>query len=146
VASRSFQPFGHNRHGPKIGGVPSFWGGGVPPFGEGELGPHLAQCGLGRGLRPYQVACYPFSHLATTDMGRKWGAVPLWGRGTRSPSNTMWPGPRPTCVPSFILFRPTVWSQYTNVRDRQDRQTGRTDRQTDRQRTHDIGRTLPKNG
>jgi len=25
------------------------------PVGEGELGPHLAQCGLGRGLPPYQV-------------------------------------------------------------------------------------------
>jgi len=25
-------------------------------------------------------------------------------------------------VPSFILIRPTVWSQYTNVTDRRDRQ------------------------
>jgi len=25
-------------------------------FGEGELGPHLTKCGLGRGLPPYQVA------------------------------------------------------------------------------------------
>jgi len=28
----------------------------VPPYGVGELGPHLAQCGLGPGLLPYQVA------------------------------------------------------------------------------------------
>ena len=28
-------------------------------------------------------------------------------------------------MPSFILIRPTVWPQYTNVTDRQDRQ--RTD-------------------
>ena len=35
----------------------------------------------------------------------------------------MWPGPRPTCTPSFILIHPTVWSQYTNVTDRTDRQT-----------------------
>ena len=28
------QPFGRNRYGPKIGGV---------PLGEGELGPHLTQ-------------------------------------------------------------------------------------------------------
>ena len=31
----------------------------------------------------------------------------------------MWPGPRPTSVPSFILIHPTVWPQYTNVTDRQ---------------------------
>ena len=55
------------------------------------------------------------------------GAVPLWGSWVTS--NTMWPGPRPTCVPSFILIRPTVWPQYTNVTERTDRQT---DRQTDR--------------
>jgi len=31
-------------------------------------------------------------------------------------------------VPSFILIRPTVWPQYTNVTDK----TGQTDRQADR--------------
>jgi len=57
--------------------------------------------------------------------------VPLWGGGRAgSPSNTMWPGPRPIRTPSFILIRPTVWAQYTNV----------TDRQTDRHRTHRIER------
>jgi len=40
----------------------------------------------------------------------------------------MWPGLKPTCVPSFILIHPTVWPQYTNVTDRE---TDRTDRQTD---------------
>jgi len=49
------------------------------------------------------------------------------GRGAVSPSNTVWPGPRPTCMPSFILIYPTVWPQYTYVTDRQDRQTGQTD-------------------
>jgi len=29
------RPFGHNRHGPKIGGC--------APFGRGELGPHVTQ-------------------------------------------------------------------------------------------------------
>jgi len=62
-------------------------------------------------------------------MGRKLGAG--------SPSITMWPGPRPTCIPSFILIRPTVWPQYTNVTDR----TGQTDRQ-DRQRYDSVGQTL----
>jgi len=49
------------------------------------------------------------------------GAVPLSG-GATSPSNTMWLGPRPTSIPSGILILPTVWPQYTNVTDRQDRQ------------------------
>jgi len=39
--------------------------------------------------------------------------------GAGSPSNTMWLGSRPTCMPSFILIYPTVWQQYTNVTDRQ---------------------------
>ena len=55
------------------------------------------------------------------------GTVPFWGRAAGSPSNTMWPGSRPTCMPSFILIRPTVWPRCTNVTDRQDRQTGQTD-------------------
>ena len=37
-----------NRHGPKEGG-------GAVPF-RGDLGPRLIQCGLGRGLIPYQAA------------------------------------------------------------------------------------------
>ena len=40
---------GHNTHGPKRGGA-----GLLCPF-RGELGPHLAQCGLGRGLLLYQL-------------------------------------------------------------------------------------------
>ena len=64
-----------------------------------------------------------------------WGLCPFGGRGAGSPSNTVWPGPRPTCTPSFVLIRPTVWPQCTNVADRQ---TG----QTDRQRTDSIGRTV----
>ena len=43
------------------------------------------------------------------------------GGGAGSPSNTVWPGPRPTCTPSFILIHQTVWSQYTNVTDRTNR-------------------------
>ena len=49
-----------------------------------------------------------------------------------SPSNTTCPEPRPTCMTSFILIHPTVWPQYTNVTDRQDRSDsiGRTVLQT----------------
>jgi len=39
------QPSGHNRHGPTIGGS---------LFGEGELGPHVTQCRLVRGLPSVQ--------------------------------------------------------------------------------------------
>jgi len=61
------------------------------PFGEGELGPYLTQCGQGRTLPVCQV----------------------------------------------IFIHPTVWSQYTNVTNRQtgqDRQTGK--------RSDSMGRTV----
>jgi len=61
--------------------------------------------------------------LATIDMGRKVGAaVSLSVGGAGSPSNTMSPGPRHTSVRSGIVIHPTVWPQYTNVTDRQNRQ------------------------
>ena len=56
------QPFGRNRHGPKIVG-------GCAPLGEGELGPHLTQCGQGRGLPVCQVLSWsiqPFGHNTPT--------------------------------------------------------------------------------
>ena len=63
------------------------------------------------------------SPLATIDIGRKSGAVPpFWGAG--SPSNTMWLGPRPTCVPCFIWMHLTFWSHYTNVTEGTDRTDG----------------------
>jgi len=40
-------------------------------------------------------------------------------------------------MPSFILIRQTLWPQYTNVTDRQDRQTGQG-----RQRSDSLGRTV----
>ena len=80
----------------------------------------------------------PSSRLATIDMGRKVGAaVPLSG-AAESPSNTMWPGPRPTSMPSGILIHPSVWPQYTNVTDR----TGQTEQTT----SDSIGRTRFTNG
>jgi len=63
-------PFGHNRHWLKMGGAVH-----APFGGGGELGLHLTQCGLGRGLPPYQVAswsshpfCQWFSLVVTSVM------------------------------------------------------------------------------
>ena len=65
------QPFGHNTWGDKWGLlVPPVLGGGV----SWQLGPHLTQCGLGRGLYlPIKWHLDPSSRLATTDMGQKLG-------------------------------------------------------------------------
>jgi len=58
---------------------------------------------------------------ARAKWAEKWGvAVPL-SVGAGSLSNTMWPGLRLTYVPSGILMHSTVWPQYANVLDRQDR-------------------------
>jgi len=94
-----------------------------PPFCGGELGPHLTQSRLGRGLLHTKWHLNPSSNLAITEWAKNWAAVLLWGRGAGSASNTMWPGPRATCGPSFILIHPIVWPQHTNVTDRhrQDR-------------------------
>ena len=118
VDSTDGRPFGHHRHGPKIGGC-------VPFLGRGAGSPSN-KCRLGRCLPSYQVASWsiePFGHNRyEPNIG---GAVPLCGRGHGSPSNRMWPGPRSTCMPSFTLILPTVWPQYTNVTDRTG-QTGQT--------------------
>ena len=109
-------------------------------FGRGA-GTHLVQCGLSRDLPPYQVGAG--SPCNTVSLWSRPTFLPTsailihraiwpqqiwpenWGGGPEFPSNTMWPGPSPTCMPSFVLIRPTVWPQYTNVTDRtrQDRQT-----------------------
>jgi len=51
-------------------------------------------------------------HLATVGMSRNWGGAAVEGWvPTGFPSNTMWPGPRPTTLPSGILIYPTSWPQ-----------------------------------
>jgi len=45
-------------------------------------------------------------------MGRKGGAaLPLSLGGAGSQSNTMWPGPRSTYVPSGVFIHPALWPQ-----------------------------------
>jgi len=70
--------------GRKLGAVPAF------VFLPGELGPHLTQSRLGRGLPPYQVASLSIQMFGyTIDMGRKLGAVPpFWGVGELGPHLT----------------------------------------------------------
>ena len=81
-------------------------------------------------------------------MGQKlWGGAQLsplfWGGAAGSPSSTMCPWPRPTSMPSFILIRPTVWPQYTNITDRQtDRQTDRTGQDRTGQWSNSTERTV----
>jgi len=71
VASSSIQPFGHNRHGPKIG-----WGGCEYKVVWDEAYLHT------------KWHLSPSSRLDRIDVGRKLGAPPLFGEGSGSPSNT----------------------------------------------------------
>jgi len=59
----------------------------------------------------------PFDH---NRHGPKIAGCASLGEGELGPHLTVWPGPRPTFVPSFILIHLTVWPQYTNVTDRTD--------------------------
>jgi len=74
-------------------------------------------------------------------MDRKFGGdlhAPL-GRDGFVPSDIMWPGTRPTSLPSFTLIhRPFGHNRTTLQTERQDRQTG----PTDRQRSYSTGRTV----
>ena len=96
---------GHNRHGPKRAGC-------CAPFAGTELDPGLIQCGLGRGLLPYQVASsstQPFGH---NRRGPKigWGCA-FFSEGELSPNLTKSPGLRPTSTPSTSFIHPTVSPQ-----------------------------------
>ena len=86
--------------------------GNCAPLGEWELGPHLTQCRLGRGIPPYQMASWYIQPFGHNRHGPKiGGSAPFLGRGARSPYSTKSPGPRPTSIPSGILIHPTIWPQ-----------------------------------
>jgi len=113
-------------------------GGCVPPFLGGDWVPIEHKVAWAEAY--LHTKCYldPSSRLATVDMGRKLGsgsASFLGTGGAGSPSNIMWPGPKPMCVPSFILIHPTVGHNMPTL------QTEQTDRQTG-QRSDSIGRTV----
>ena len=88
VASWSIQPFGHNRHGPKLQGCAT--------FGGGELGPHLTQCGLRWGLPPRQVSFWSiqlFGHnipMSQTDRpGQRSDSKPFYKWSTKNQQSTV---------------------------------------------------------
>ena len=95
---------GHNRHGPKRGGA-------AVHLSRGELGPRLTQCGLGRGLLPYQVSSSSIQPFGHNRHGTKTGGcAPFRGRERRHHLTTS-PGPRFTSIRSGILIHPAVWPQ-----------------------------------
>ena len=96
---------GHNRHGPKKGGSCDLSRG-------AQI---LLQCGLGRGLLPYQVvssSIQPFGHNSHGPKIRWWGWMYLFFWGELCPIQQS-PGPRPISIPSGILVHPAVWPQRT---------------------------------
>ena len=70
VASQSMQMFDHNEHGPKIRGC--------APLGRGAGSPSNTMSPGPRSTLRTKQDLDTSSHLATTDMGRKLGSVPLW--------------------------------------------------------------------
>ena len=97
--------FGHNRHGPKIGGLCPFLGGGGSASKTMWPGPRPTS--IPSGILTYP-AVWPQQKWA-----KNWGTVPFGGGGTRYPSSTMWPGRKPTSMPSAILIHPAIWPQQT---------------------------------
>ena len=88
------------------------FGGLRPLFGEGGLDTTWAEAEI--DTKWHLDAS---SRLATVDMGGKvveGAAVPLSdGEAGSHPSNTMWPGLRPTSVPSGILIHPAAFGHNT---------------------------------
>ena len=122
--------------GQKVGGCCA------PPLFEGELGPHLTQCRLGRGLRGFTTMRYinlrftylltikwhldPSSHLATTYMGQRLGYAPL-AEGVLGSHLTQCGQGRglPPCQVSSSYIQPFGYNTPTYyIQDTEDRQTG----------------------
>jgi len=98
----------HNRHGPTRGvGL-------LCPF-RGEIGPRPIQCGLGRGLLPYQVESSSIQPSGHNSQGPKigWGGCAFFLGVAGSQWNTKSPEQRPTSIPSGTLVLSAVWPQRT---------------------------------
>jgi len=101
VASSSIQPFGHNRHGPKIG-----WDGCALFPGDSCVSIEHKIAWAEAYLHTIWHLS-PSSRLATTQWPKIGGCAPL-GRKDGSPSNTMSRRPTPTSVPISILIHAAV--------------------------------------
>jgi len=129
LASRSIQPFGHNKHGPKSAGLCPLWG-----REDGYPSNNVAWA------KAYQVVSWSI-HLATTDMGRKLGACAPLGRGSWVPSNTMWRRGLRACQVSFWSIQPFGHNTPTLQTGQTEWQIWQTGQDTkDRQRSDSIGR------
>jgi len=76
-----------------------------------ELGPRSVQCGVGRGLLPYQATSSSIQPFGHNRHGPKigWGGCALFLGVAVSTSNTMSCRLRPASVPSGILLYAAVW-------------------------------------
>jgi len=84
-----------------------------PLFREGELGPRLTQCRLGRGLPPHQVASCSVQPFGRNRHGSKIGGLhALFGEGVQFLCNIRSHGLRPTSIPSGIWMHPAIWPQH----------------------------------
>ena len=93
----------------------------VPPFWGRELGPHLTECRLCRGLPPTKWHLDPFSHLATTGMGGKLGGgCAPFGEAELGPHLTQCGQGRGLPEAKFHLDPSNRWPRYTNVTDSTD--------------------------
>ena len=108
------QPFGHNRHGSKIGGC-------APVLGRGAGSPVYHTVAWVQAYLPTKWHLDPSCHLATTNIGRKLGAVSRWGWG-------------PACQVAKFHLDPSNRLATIHQRHRQDR--------TDRKRSDRIGRIV----
>ena len=93
-------------HGPKSGGTVLRLGGPGFPSNTMSWGADVYLPTKWQGILIHP-AVWP-QQKNRRKLGRS-GCVPLGGG---SPSNTMWPGPRPTSIPSGILISAAVWPQY----------------------------------
>jgi len=59
-----------------------------PFWGRGELGPHVAKCGFGRGLPSYQVASWSIQQFGHDIHGPKNGGLCPFGEGELGPHLT----------------------------------------------------------
>jgi len=104
--SSAVAEMGDNRRGPKIG-----WGGGCALFSGGSwvLIEHKVAW-VEAYLHTKWILVHPAVWPQRT-LAENWGAVPVYGGGAGSPSNTKSPGLRPASIPSGILMHTAVWPQ-----------------------------------